>query len=130
MVVAFHKDSAIQITAPHGREFPEITALMGQISGLIHNLNIVPKGHFSKQIFSQKDRSAYIVLRRKQYSDEDPLEDYLLVYDADCGPCTKFKRAVDWLDKYNHLRYASLVDADACGLLNSIPKHKGIDPST
>jgi predicted DCC family thiol-disulfide oxidoreductase YuxK len=49
------------------------------------------------------------------------LEEFLLVYDADCGPCSKFKRLVDWLDKYNRLHYLSLVTADDNGLLNSLP---------
>lgn len=48
-------------------------------------------------------------------------EEYLLVYDTDCGPCTKFQHLVEWLDGYNRLRYISLVKADQLGLLNSIP---------
>ena len=55
------------------------------------------------------------------------LERYTLVYDADCGRCTRFKRVVDWLDKYDRLSYVSLVDADKRGLLDSIPvtrRHK------
>ena len=47
---------------------------------------------------------------------------YLLVYDAGCGPCTKFKRMIDWLDKYNRLEYVSLADADERGFLNPIPE--------
>ncbi len=46
----------------------------------------------------------------------------MLVYDADCGPCSIFKSGVDWLDLYNRLRFISLADADEQGLLNSIPR--------
>jgi predicted DCC family thiol-disulfide oxidoreductase YuxK len=46
---------------------------------------------------------------------------HILVYDAECGPCSKFKRALDWLDKYNRLDYVSLTSADEIGLLDSIP---------
>ena len=55
------------------------------------------------------------------------MDRYILVYDADCGPCTRFKRGVDWLDKYNHLSYVSLIEADQRGLLDSVPiarRHK------
>ncbi len=51
-------------------------------------------------------------------------ERYLLVYDADCGPCSKFKRAIDWLDRYDRLNYISLVSADELGILNSIPRSR------
>jgi predicted DCC family thiol-disulfide oxidoreductase YuxK len=49
---------------------------------------------------------------------------YLLVYDAGCGICTRFKRSIDWLDKYNRLEYCSLDKADEIGLLHSIPKNR------
>ena len=49
------------------------------------------------------------------------MEQGLLVYDADCGSCSKFRKAVDLLDKYDNLRFISLVDAEDKGLLNSIP---------
>ncbi len=50
------------------------------------------------------------------------MEQYLLIYDSDCGPCSKFKRMVDWLDKFNRLSYLSLVSADERGLLDSLPR--------
>lgn len=50
------------------------------------------------------------------------MEHHLLVYDADCGPCSKFKGSVDWLNIYNRLHFISLTDADNKGLLNSIPR--------
>ena len=48
----------------------------------------------------------------------------MLVYDADCGPCNRFRRIVDWLDKYNRVDYISLVEADTNGLLDSIPSSR------
>src|SRR5579872_366425 len=49
-----------------------------------------------------------------------PSSNYLLVYDADCGPCRKFRGIVDFIDRYNRLDYISLREADELGLLNSI----------
>jgi predicted DCC family thiol-disulfide oxidoreductase YuxK len=48
-------------------------------------------------------------------------ERYHLVYDADCTLCSRFKRVVDFLDKHEKLDYVSLREAEACGLLDSIP---------
>lgn len=50
------------------------------------------------------------------------LAKYLMAYDADCGPCTSFKRLVDFLDVYHVIDFMSLIDADKLGLLDSIPK--------
>jgi predicted DCC family thiol-disulfide oxidoreductase YuxK len=47
---------------------------------------------------------------------------YLLAYDADCGPCIRFKRLVDFLDRYHTIDFLSLTDANERGLLNSIPQ--------
>ena len=52
----------------------------------------------------------------------DLLTNYLLAYDADCGPCTSFKRVVDFLDVYNTIDFVSLTDANERGLLNRIPE--------
>jgi predicted DCC family thiol-disulfide oxidoreductase YuxK len=49
------------------------------------------------------------------------LSKYVLAYDADCGPCTKFKRIVDILDKYEKIDFISLTKADEEGLLDNIP---------
>jgi predicted DCC family thiol-disulfide oxidoreductase YuxK len=49
---------------------------------------------------------------------------YVLAYDADCGPCTKFKRIVDILDKYERIDFISLTKADQEGLLDKIPVHQ------
>jgi predicted DCC family thiol-disulfide oxidoreductase YuxK len=45
---------------------------------------------------------------------------YILAYDADCGPCTRFKRIVDILDKYEKIDFISLAKADQEGLLDSV----------
>jgi len=45
----------------------------------------------------------------------------ILAYDVDCGPCTRFKRMVDMLDKYEKIDFISLTKADKEGLLNDIP---------
>ena len=47
---------------------------------------------------------------------------YLLAYDADCGPCIRFKRLVDFLDAYHVIDFMSLVDANELGLLNKVPE--------
>ncbi len=49
---------------------------------------------------------------------------YILAYDANCGPCTRFKRIVDILDKYEKIDFISLTKADQEGLLNKIPVHQ------
>jgi predicted DCC family thiol-disulfide oxidoreductase YuxK len=45
---------------------------------------------------------------------------YVLAYDADCGPCTKFANVVDSLDKSEKLDFISLTLADQKGLLDMI----------
>ena len=47
---------------------------------------------------------------------------YLLAFDADCGPCTRFKGIVDFLDTYRRFDFKSLVEADEEGFLDTIPK--------
>ncbi len=57
----------------------------------------------------------------------DPYDQYVLIYDSDCGICVKFRRLVDFLDPREKLEFSSLLDADAGGLLSSIPialRHK------
>jgi len=49
---------------------------------------------------------------------------YILAYDADCGPCIRFKHVVDILDKYEKIDFISLVKADQEGLLDKIPIHQ------
>jgi predicted DCC family thiol-disulfide oxidoreductase YuxK len=50
------------------------------------------------------------------------LPDYFLAYDADCGPCTRFKQLVDFLDRYHRIDFLSLTKAEELGLLDRIPQ--------
>jgi predicted DCC family thiol-disulfide oxidoreductase YuxK len=52
------------------------------------------------------------------------LSNYILAYDADCGPCTRFKHMVDLLDAHHRIDFLSLSEADKSGLLNGIPHSK------
>jgi predicted DCC family thiol-disulfide oxidoreductase YuxK len=45
---------------------------------------------------------------------------YILAYDADCGPCTRFMHVVDLLDKREKIDFISLTIADQQGLLDRI----------
>ena len=49
---------------------------------------------------------------------------YILAYDANCGPCTRLRRIVEILDKYERMDFISLTKADQEGLLDEIPVHK------
>jgi predicted DCC family thiol-disulfide oxidoreductase YuxK len=50
------------------------------------------------------------------------LRKYLLAYDADCGPCTRFKQVVQFLDSYGKFDFESLIEADEEGFLDAISK--------
>jgi len=52
---------------------------------------------------------------------ESPSLNYILAYDVDCGPCTRFSHIVDILDKYQKIDFISLTEADQKGLLDKIP---------
>ena len=43
-----------------------------------------------------------------------------MAYDADCGPCTQFKRLVDFLDVCHVIDFIPLANADKLGLLNNM----------
>ena len=45
---------------------------------------------------------------------------YILAYDADCGPCTRFAHVVDSLDKNEKIEFISLTVADQQGMLDRI----------
>jgi predicted DCC family thiol-disulfide oxidoreductase YuxK len=45
---------------------------------------------------------------------------YILAYDADCGPCTRFAHIVDSLDKNEKIDFISLTVADQQGMLDKI----------
>ena len=51
---------------------------------------------------------------------KSPSSKYILAYDADCGPCTRFAHIVDGLDKYEKIDFISLIIADQQGLLDRI----------
>ena len=46
----------------------------------------------------------------------------VLAYDADCGPCTRFKRLVEFIDTKNQVDFIPLIEADESGLLDEIPR--------
>ena len=45
---------------------------------------------------------------------------YILAYDADCGPCTRFAHIVDSLDRNERIDFTSLTVADQQGMLDRI----------
>jgi predicted DCC family thiol-disulfide oxidoreductase YuxK len=46
--------------------------------------------------------------------------DYLLAYDAGCGPCSRFKAVVDLLDAKGLIEFVSLRHAEEVGALDGI----------
>ena len=46
---------------------------------------------------------------------------YVLVYDADCSMCTRFKDMIDFLDADENFGFMSIDDAERIGLLDSLP---------
>ena len=48
----------------------------------------------------------------------------LLVYDSCCGPCTRFRNIVEFLDSKRRIDYMGLVQADNNGLLDSVPTER------
>ncbi|MGH9918430.1 MAG: DCC1-like thiol-disulfide oxidoreductase family protein [Nitrososphaerales archaeon] len=48
------------------------------------------------------------------------LGNYLLAYDAACGPCSRFKVVVDFLDARGLIDFVSLRQADEAGALESV----------
>jgi predicted DCC family thiol-disulfide oxidoreductase YuxK len=45
---------------------------------------------------------------------------YVLAYDTDCGPCTRFAHVVDILDRHERIDFIALTKADQKGLLDKI----------
>ena len=60
----------------------------------------------------------------REYMQNGSSSKYILAYDANCGPCTKFKCIVDILDKYERIDFISLIKADQEGLLDKVPVHQ------
>lgn len=52
---------------------------------------------------------------------ESPSLKYILAYDVDCGPCTRFSHIVDILDKYEKIDFIPLTEANEKGLLEKVP---------
>ena len=46
--------------------------------------------------------------------------DYLLAYDAGCGPCSRFKALVEFLDARGAIGFASLREAEESGALDGV----------
>ena len=49
---------------------------------------------------------------------------HTMVYDSDCGICTRFKNVISFLDAHQRLAFAPLLTADKDGLLDSVPAHR------
>ena len=52
------------------------------------------------------------------------MEKHVLVYDKDCGNCSRLKRIVNSLDAYRRLDCLALVEANESGLLDSVPRSR------
>ena len=50
-------------------------------------------------------------------------EKNILAFDSDCGPCKRFSRIVDFLDRHERIDFMPLAIADNKGLLDKIPEH-------
>jgi predicted DCC family thiol-disulfide oxidoreductase YuxK len=49
------------------------------------------------------------------------MQDFLLAYDASCGPCSRFKGLVEFLDARRRIAFVSLEEADKSGALEGVP---------
>ncbi len=47
--------------------------------------------------------------------------EYVVAYDADCGPCTRFEKAVEALDIHGRADFVTLDEADLSGMLKTVP---------
>ena len=52
------------------------------------------------------------------------LSKYLLLYDSDCGPCTRFKRASDFLDAHRKIDFMPIDEAEELGLLDELQESR------
>jgi predicted DCC family thiol-disulfide oxidoreductase YuxK len=50
------------------------------------------------------------------------MPNYVMAYDADCGPCSRFKSVIDLLDRYHWIDFILLTEADKLGILNRVPQ--------
>jgi len=47
--------------------------------------------------------------------------DFLLAYDASCGPCSRFKAIVEFLDAKKRIGFVPLEVADRSGVIEALP---------
>ena len=47
---------------------------------------------------------------------------FLLAYDASCGPCSRFKAAVEFLDAKGRIKFLPLEEAEKSGAIEDIPQ--------
>ena len=50
------------------------------------------------------------------------MQRHILLYDADCGPCTWFKRIIDFIDAHGEVEFRALVQGDSEGMLRPLPR--------
>lgn len=50
------------------------------------------------------------------------MSEVLVAFDASCGPCMRFRRAIAFFDISKRLRFVSLEEADRDGKLDSLPQ--------
>jgi predicted DCC family thiol-disulfide oxidoreductase YuxK len=50
------------------------------------------------------------------------LSNYIIAYDVECIPSSRFKHIVDLLDIYEIIDFISLKEADKSGLLDQVPQ--------
>ena len=48
------------------------------------------------------------------------MDRYVLAYDTDCGPCTRFKQGIDFLDARRVIDFMSMDQAEESGLLDGV----------
>lgn len=53
---------------------------------------------------------------------ESSMRDFLLAYDASCGHCGRFKRALALFDIFQRIDFVSLAEADKEGKLANLPE--------
>lgn len=61
------------------------------------------------------------ILQDKYMLTQSSSSKYILAYDADCAPSTRFRNLVGILDKSKKIDFMSLTEADQKGLLDVIP---------
>ncbi len=72
----------------------------------------------------QPERKKGELRQETGYCEPIVLEKHVLVYDKDCGSCSRFKRIVNLLDGRKRLDYLSLTEADEYGLLDPVPRSR------